>query len=48
MEMPFTPISEFRELGKKQPVFNDLADICDRNDGLWSVEAEEFLLTNGV
>jgi len=48
MEMPLTPISEFRELGKKQPVFNDLADICDRNDGLWSVEAEEFLLTNGV
>ena len=44
MEMPLTAISDFRELGKKQPLFNDLADICDRHDGLWSVEAEELLL----
>jgi threonine dehydrogenase-like Zn-dependent dehydrogenase len=48
MEMPLTAISDFRELGIKQPIFNDLADICDRNDGLWSVEAEEFLLKNGL
>ena len=44
MEMPLTAISDFRKLGKKNPMFNDLADICDRNDGLWSVEAEELLL----
>lgn len=44
MEMPLTPISDFRELGKKHPLFSDLADICDRHDGLWSVEAEELLL----
>ena len=48
MEMPLTAISDFRELGIKQPIFNDLADICDRYDGLWSVEAEEFLLKNGL
>ncbi len=44
MEMPLTPISKFRKLGKKNPLFSDLADICDRYDGLWSVEAEELLL----
>jgi threonine dehydrogenase-like Zn-dependent dehydrogenase len=44
MEMPLTAISDFRDLGKKHPMFRDLADICDRNDGLWSVEAEALLL----
>lgn len=44
MEMPLTAISDFRELGKKHPMYNDLADICDRHDGLWSVEAEDLLL----
>ncbi len=44
MEMPLTAISDFREMGKKNPLFSDLADICDRHDGLWSVEAEELLL----
>ncbi len=28
------------------PQFNDLADICDRYDGLWSVEAGERLLNS--
>jgi threonine dehydrogenase-like Zn-dependent dehydrogenase len=44
MEMPLTAISDFRELGKKHPMFSDLADICDRHDGLWSVDAEDLLL----
>lgn len=44
MEMPLTAISDFRKLGEKHPIFKDLADICDRYDGLWSVEAEELLL----
>ena len=44
MEMPLTAISDFRKLGKKHPLFSDLADICDRYDGRWSVEAEELLL----
>jgi len=44
IEMPLTAISDFRERGKDNPLFNDLADICDRHDGLWSVEAEELLL----
>jgi len=44
MEMPLTAISDFRNLGQKNPMFRDLADICDRHDGLWSVEAEDLLL----
>ncbi len=44
IEMPLTAISDFRELGKEQPLFKDLAEICDRYDGLWSVEAEDMLL----
>jgi len=44
MEMPLVAISDFRKLGEKNPMFADLADICDRHNGLWSVEAEELLL----
>ena len=44
LEMPLTAIADFRKLGEKHPLYKDLADICDRNGGLWSVEAEELLL----
>ncbi len=44
LEMPLTAIADFRKLGGKSPLFSDLADICDRHDGLWSVEAEDLLL----
>jgi threonine dehydrogenase-like Zn-dependent dehydrogenase len=44
MEMPLVAINDFRKLGEKHPLFNDLADICDRHDGLWSLEAEELLM----
>ena len=46
IEMPLTPIAEFAELGKSNPVYAELAAICDRNLGLWSVEAETYLLAN--
>lgn len=42
--MPLTPISDFRALGESNPAFAGLADICDRHNGLWSVEAESYLL----
>ncbi len=44
LEMPLTAIADFRELGEQNPLFIDLADICDRHDSLWSVEAEQLLL----
>jgi L-sorbose 1-phosphate reductase len=44
IDLPLTAISEFEEKGKNDPVFAELNKICVRNKGLWSVEAEEFLL----
>lgn len=46
VQMPLTPITEFRTIGKNNGVYEMLADICDKNHGLWSIEAEEFLLAN--
>ncbi len=46
IEMPLTPISDFAKLGETNPIFKILAEICDKNLGLWSVEAEAFLLAN--
>jgi len=44
--LPLTPITEFPKLGESNPVFKKLAEICDKNLGLWSVEAESYLLAN--
>ena len=46
IEMPLTAIDDFEELGKTDPFFKSLAEICKRHKGLWSVEAETFLLNN--
>ena len=46
IEMPLTPISDFAKLGETNPVLKTLAEICDKNLGLWSVEAEACLLAN--
>ena len=46
LEMPLTAISDFRRLGEENPLFKDLADICDSHGGLWSLEAEELLLSH--
>ncbi|MBN1131455.1 MAG: zinc-binding dehydrogenase [Bacteroidales bacterium] len=44
IDMPLTAIADFRKLGQKHSLFRELADICDRHDGLWSLEAEELLM----
>lgn len=46
IEMPLTAIADFAEKGKADPIFAALAEICDRNNGLWSGEAEKYLLAN--
>lgn len=46
IEMPLTAITEFAEKGKSNPVYKTLAEICERNKGLWSFEAEKYLLAN--
>lgn len=46
LDMPLTAIADFEEKGKTDPMFARLAEICNRHQGLWSVEAEEYLLEN--
>ena len=46
VDMPLTPISDFAKLGETNEVYKTLAEMCDKNLGLWSVEAESFLLAN--
>lgn len=43
-ELPLTAITDFAKLGENDPFFKKIAEICDRHNGLWSVEAEKFLL----
>ncbi|WP_294081194.1 zinc-binding dehydrogenase [Proteiniphilum sp. UBA5384] len=46
IDMLLTPISDFEKLGKTNELFRELAVICNRHNGLWSVEAEAYLLAN--
>ena len=46
IDMPMTAISDFAEKGKDDPMFAALAEICDRHNGLWSGEAEKYLLAH--
>ena len=43
--MPLTAIADFAKLGETDPMFAKLAEICERNNGLWSAEAEKYLLS---
>ena len=44
IDLELTAISDFREKGKTDPLFAELADIVEKNNGLWSAEAEKYLL----
>ncbi|MBN1159246.1 MAG: L-sorbose 1-phosphate reductase, partial [Bacteroidales bacterium] len=46
ISLPLTAISEFKKKGKEDPLFRELATIVERNKGLWSVKAEEYLLSH--
>lgn len=44
IDLPLTAISDFAELGKTNPLFAKLDELCKKNNGLWSAEAEKYLL----
>jgi len=44
VNMPLTAISDFGKLGKDDPFFAKLDELCKKNNGLWSAEAEKYLL----
>ncbi len=46
IDMELTAIDDFEEKGKNNPLFAELAKIVTRHNGLWSGEAEKYLLAN--
>lgn len=44
IDMPLTAIADFGTVGK--PVYDELDRICKAHQGLWCVEAEEYLLSH--
>ncbi len=46
IRMELTAIDEFATRGAGDPMFRELADIVAKNNGLWSPEAERYLLAN--
>lgn len=48
LSLPLTAINDFEEKGNSDPLFAALAGITNRHQGLWSVEAEQYLIHHGV
>jgi threonine dehydrogenase-like Zn-dependent dehydrogenase len=46
--LPLTAIDDFEEKGKDDPLFAELARICAKTGGLWSAEAERYLLSHAT
>lgn len=46
ISLPLTAIADFAEKGGADPLFAALGEICARHGGLWSMEAEQYLLEN--
>lgn len=44
INMPMTAIEDFGKLGETDPFFKELDEVCRKNKGLWSAEAEKMLL----
>jgi threonine dehydrogenase-like Zn-dependent dehydrogenase len=46
--IPLTAISDFADIGKTDSFFAGLNEICENNNGLWSISAEDYLLKNAA
>jgi len=46
IDMELTALDDLEEKGKTDPFFKELAAIVKDNNGLWSAEAEKYLLAN--
>lgn len=44
-DLPLTAISDFKEKGKTDSFFAELHKICEAHNGLWNLEAENYLLS---
>ena len=46
IQLPLTALDQFEAKGKTNQLFKKLNEITKKYNGLWSVEAEEYLLKN--
>jgi hypothetical protein len=46
IDMPLTAISDFKSLGESSDFYKQLNEIIEASNGVWSREAEKFLLEN--
>ncbi len=46
VQMPLTALSDFAEKGKTDPRYGELAKFVSAHNGVWCVEAEQYLLAN--
>jgi threonine dehydrogenase-like Zn-dependent dehydrogenase len=46
ISMPLVPLNELEQLGKNDEFYAGLYNIVSRNDFIWSLEAEKYLLAN--
>jgi L-sorbose 1-phosphate reductase len=46
ISMPLVSLYGLREKGKSDPFYADLDEIVSKNDYIWNLEAEKYLLTN--
>ena len=46
ISMPLVALTDLAELGKSEPLYKGLAEIVEAHNGLWSAEAEKYLLAN--
>jgi L-sorbose 1-phosphate reductase len=46
IDLELTAIADFEAVGKTNPLFAELAKIVAKNNGLWSADAEKYLLAN--
>lgn len=44
LDMPLTAIADFGARGETDPMYKELAIICEKHNELWNVEAEKYLL----
>jgi L-sorbose 1-phosphate reductase len=47
ISMPLVSLYKLKELGEKDPFYAGLNEIVKKNDYIWSLEAEKYLLENG-
>jgi threonine dehydrogenase-like Zn-dependent dehydrogenase len=48
ISLPLTALEDFEEKGKNDPLFKELARIIKNKNGIWSKEAEDYLIHNAI